>query len=196
MTKSLKFSLFALTMVSPTVFAIEPGLGVSFKSNDINIYLPINVSKSFRVEPFIGQYKTNETEDLNKASYTQKEIGLGAFGLHQSTENIGVYYGARIARVESRRAYSTHYSYEYDTFSSANKSSDEQSGYSFAPVLGFEYSVVPQLSVGGEASWEFVDMDGKDRSSYNTGYSVTEQSTKTETTQNNTITRLMIRYYF
>lgn len=196
MLKPIKFSIFALAMVSPTVFAIEPGIGVSFKSNDINIYLPVNVSKSFRVEPFIGQYKSNESEDLSKESYSQKEIGLGAFGLHQSTENVGLYYGARLARVETRRAYSTQYSYEDDTFSSANKSSDDQSGYSFAPVLGFEYRLVPQLSVGGEASWAFVELDGKDKRSYNTGYSVTESSTKTETSQNNTVTRLMVRYYF
>lgn len=193
MSKPIKFSIFALAMVSPTVFAIEPGLGVSFKSNDINIYLPVNVSKSFRVEPFFGQHKSDEKEQGDKVTFSEKEFGFGAFGLHKNTDNIGLYYGARFAYVESKYAYSRAYE---EGYSSTNNSSDEQSGYSFAPVLGFEYSVIPQLTVGGEASWEFIELDGKDKSSFNNSYSVTERSTKTETSQNNTVTRLMVRYYF
>lgn len=193
MLKPLTLSLFTLAIVSPTVYAIEPGLGVSFKSNDINIYLPVNVSKSFRVEPFIGQYKSNEKEQSDKVTYSEKEFGIGAFGLHKKSDNIGLYYGARVAYLENRYAYSSSYDGGY---SSNNKSSDEQSGYSFAPVLGFEYSVIPQLTVGGEASWEFVELDGKDRGSFDNTYSVSERSAKTETSQNTTVTRLMVRYYF
>jgi hypothetical protein len=109
--------------------AADFGLGVSVRSDDGWIYVPIDISKSFRIEPTV-RYSSTETSGINpviSAASVDSEVweaGIGVFGLQQIDESAHLYYGGRVAYLDRSLTSTT----VYPGFTFEDKSS--QDGYS------------------------------------------------------------------
>jgi hypothetical protein len=176
-----------LALCSSSALAADFGIGISARSDDGFVYVPIDVSKTFRIEPTV-RYGTSELSfsgsGQNETQDTETwEIGVGLFGKKQITDVAHVYYGARLAYV--------------DTESTAKRltsfSKSTQDGYRIGPTLGFEYLFGGHFSIGGEASYTFLDLDGKSTVRINNfALSTSETEQKSSSTQ----TQLIFRYMF
>lgn len=183
-----------LALCSANAMAADFGIGVSARSEDGFLYVPIDISNSFRIEPSV-RYGTSElkfSESEEDSSDTQEtetwEIGVGLFGLKQVTEAAHIYFGARLAYVESESTIAQPLS-----FGDVAYSQSKQDGYRIGPTLGFEYLFGGHFSIGGEASYTFLDVEGESR----TWIEDFELSrTDTEQKSNGTQTRLIFRYMF
>lgn len=194
--KRVSLLLLPIALSANSAFAIQPGLGVSIKSNDSNVYVPINFGAHFRLEPYLGYSKYESSENKNTSTSRETEIGVGAFGISKAINNTSIYYGARISRLESTRhsTYTDSSSYSDSEYSSTTKQTLD--GYAIAPVLGFEYFVTPQFTLGAEASWIFSDLDGKYKRTSSYSYGEDTAPLDIDTKQNSTSTRMLARYYF
>lgn len=171
-----KFIVIAAVLSVPgSALAAEVGLGVSIKSSDSTIYVPINVSESFRIEPML-QYVNETSEDrllpdtpyTIAASYdtTQWIVGAGLFGVTKLADSASVYYGGRIGyqSVKNEIAYTGSLPPGYTRPAS---SSDEYDGYLLAPTVGLEYHFSEHFSIGGEAALTYTSFDGDDSENEN-----------------------------
>ena len=192
----MKHALFvAIPLLSlPTIAsAADFGIGASFKSDDQAIYAPISLSSSFRVEPYFVNVQYTSKNDSYKYSRSIREYGVGLFGKKSAKDNVEIYCGARLARVET----SSRSNYSVDPSDYGNISEKEnQIGYAIAPALGFEYFIVPKLSVGGEADYVYRNTDGKDKEVTKGFEGLSGRNQKIESTTTYTETRVMLRYYF
>jgi hypothetical protein len=83
--------------------AAEYGVGISAKSDNGLVYLPIDVSPKFRVEPYLRHMSsdTKQVTDFGGGATTFKsesdsvEGGVGIFGLAVPKESVRLYYGGR-----------------------------------------------------------------------------------------------------
>ncbi len=166
-----------LALCSSSVLAADFGIGVSARSNDGWVYAPIDISKSFRIEPGV-RYSSNDTtvaygtvqSSLDSEAW---EIGIGVFGRKQVDEAVNFYYGGRLAHVDrstKSRDISSGITFREET---------KQDGYSIGPTIGFEYLFGGHFSVGGEASYVFTELEGD----------IDQSGSGTET-------RLIFRYMF
>jgi hypothetical protein len=138
------------------VFAADVGLGVDLNSGSNTVYVPINLANGIRIEPYFSTYKyTNE----NNYSYDYRvsTLGAGVFKVSEAANNTNIFWGARAGYIDGK---------SYD-------------GYSVAPVLGFEYYLVKNLSLGADVSLEYEHINDVNDSS----------STKTKTS-------LGVKYFF
>lgn len=181
-----------LALCSGSVLAADVGVGISARSDDGFVYVPINIGKSFRIEPSIRYVSSEQTytqtfsEDTTQTD--QWEVGVGVFGLRQVTDAAHIYYGARLAYVDVQSESVDEGSYYLPLYSKT-----EQDGYRIGPTLGFEYIFGQHFSVGGEASYTFLKLDGESTARIgNSSPSVLEIDQKTNGTQ----TRLIFRYMF
>lgn len=181
-----------LALASSSALAADFGIGVSARSDDGMLYLPVNISKAFRIEPSV-RYSSNESS-IRQYGYEDSqetdilELGLGIFGLKKITDAAHLYYGGRVSYVDSEATNLT--PGPYGEFINGKT---KQDGYRIGPTLGFEYLFAGHFSVGGEASYTFLDLDGEATTYYNTSYSSKVQmEQKTHGTQ----TRLVFRYMF
>jgi len=136
--------------------AADVGIGVSVNSQDRRVYMPIDVSESFRIEPqftYFEQSISVPTFD-NDTEYTAFSLGL--FKKQKMAENFNFFLGARIGYVQDERK----------TESDTSMSTSDLSGYSIAPTIGFEYYVFDKLSIGGEVAWSYTDLDGEEERFY------------------------------
>ncbi len=70
----MKYKIIGLVGLCVASFAsADMGLGVSVQDDDSRLYLPINVNKSFRVEPLVRFF---ESEKDGSSSYEQEFIAL------------------------------------------------------------------------------------------------------------------------
>lgn len=168
-----------VALCSGPVLAADFGIGVSARSDDGWVYVPIDISKNFRLEPSVRYYSSDSTtaQGTNETVLESDalEIGIGVFGLKQIEEAAHLYYGARLAYVDR--------STESRSVSSGITFRDELEldGYRIGPTIGFEYLFAGHFSVGGEASYTFVELEadlGREQSS------------------SGTETRLIFRYMF
>lgn len=181
-----------LALCSGSVLAADFGIGISARSDDGYLYAPINVSKTFRVEPTI-RYGTTElsyTQDGEVDSQDTEtwEIGVGLFGLKNVTDAAHIYYGARLAYVDTEATTTTP-----TIFGDVIRSKSTQDGYRIGPTLGFEYIFGQHFSVGGEASYTFLDLDGESTARVG-DFDLSTVETKQKS--NGTQTRLIFRYMF
>ncbi|MBM0107884.1 hypothetical protein JM946_24385 [Steroidobacter sp. S1-65] len=180
-----------LALCSANALAADFGIGVSARSDDGYLYVPIDVSKSFRIEPSV-RYGTSELTfsadgDTDQQETETWELGVGLFGLKQVTEAAHVYFGARLAYVE------TESTVVQPTLFDVVYSRSKQDGYRVGPTLGFEYIFGGHFSIGGEASYTFLDLEGESRSTLG---DFELSRTETEQKSNGTQTRLIFRYMF
>lgn len=164
-----KVTLFIITLLSAAnLQAAEFGLGATLNSDASTIYIPINITKEFRLEPFIMSYKQNqdETSYQDANNYRMNQYGLGLFKVKEAANNTNIFMGARIAY-----------------FSGDN--GGKFNGYTLAPVIGFEYFPVKNFSLGADAAWEYSHITSND-------YYSDEYITKSYRTK----TSIAFKYYF
>lgn len=181
-----------LALGSSSVLAADFGVGISARSDDGYLYVPIDISKTFRLEPFAryGTSKLSFTEDgLENTQDTETlELGVGLFGKTQVADAAHIYYGARLAYVDTESTI-----VQPSIFGDVIRSESAQDGYRIGPTLGFEYLFGGHFSVGGEVSYTFLDIEGESRASID-GFELSR--VETEQTSNGTQTRLILRYMF
>jgi hypothetical protein len=188
------FVAVALAALSPQVGAAEFGVGVSAQSDDALIYVPIDVTPRFRLEPSLRFEEIHEDSliqnpfsdpDSVRFEVRSYEIALGAFGVLALGESVRTYYGARLAYVasdsEARLLISDGAVLEEDV---------DSDGYRISPTLGFEYLVTDRFSIGGEAEWFYEDLDFD----YPRSFVVRARPLAVESTGTNT--RLILRFRF
>jgi hypothetical protein len=125
--------------------AADWGLGTTVGESDTTIYVPVQVSEGFRLEPFAGYYRNEFDSDSGTFGLSGYSVGSGFFRTVPFGERAQAYFGARL-------------SYSYSKY--RNVSADETGqGYRVAPVLGGEIFLLPQLSVGVEAYAYYSDTD-------------------------------------
>lgn len=184
-----------LALCSTSALAADFGLGVSARSNDGLLYVPIDISKSFRIEPSIRYASTDASStdqddpEFNASQETETlEVGIGVFGVRRITEVAHVYFGGRFAYVDAEITTTSNGSF-YDSHNET-----DQDGYRIGPAVGFEYLFAQHFSVGGEVNYTFLDIDGESKDN-----SFGTSSPTVETTENKsqgTQTRLIFRYMF
>lgn len=183
----------ALALASGNALAADFGVGISVRSDDGWLYVPIDVSKSFRIEPSI-RYVNSELK-IDQGSFQSKdevetwELGVGAFGLRRVTEAAHIYYGARFAYVDTQNSTDG-----TGSFGQRVRSESQQDGYRIAPTLGFEYLFGGHFSVGGEASYSFLELEGETRSRVSGG--LPSPGATIDQSSQGTQTRLIFRYMF
>ena len=180
-----------LALAATNALAADFGIGVSARSDDGWLYAPIDISKSFRVEPSV-RYGSNELS-IDGGSLTSQEsetweLGVGVFGIKKITDAAHIYYGARLAYVDSETS-----STQTSGFGSVIRGESTQDGYRIGPTLGVEYLFGGHFSIGGEASYTYLDVEGESKTrTGNFGFS----SIDTEQTSQGTQTQLIFRYMF
>jgi len=168
----------------------EYGVGISAKSDNGLVYVPIDVSPRFRVEPYI-RYSTDGTTSfetsppqvtLSGQETETLEAGVGIFGLALPHESLRIYYGARAGYLNIHTSFDLHFGSE------TRHESDTSVGYHVAPTFGFEYLFNSHFTLGGEAAY-FYDHFESDEFFGSTSSSVESEGTGTEAF-------LILRYYF
>lgn len=144
---------FVAMLVSSTCVAAEYGVGISAKSDNGLIYVPVDILPAFRMEPFIrhSSHNSKQTTDFGAGESTFRsesdlvEGGLGVFGLAVPKESVRLYYGGRLSYFDS------------DSRSSNIDIQFKQSayGYRITPTIGFEYLFSGNFTLGGEIGYYF-----------------------------------------
>ncbi|MCK4359769.1 MAG: outer membrane beta-barrel protein [Candidatus Cloacimonetes bacterium] len=116
------------------------------------VFLPINISSKFRIEPGIAYFQTSSERTNYESSSKIFSIGLGIFPMTPKGA-INIYYGARIGFIHATSSYKSGGSY-----------SSEESGNGFyvAPTIGGEYYLSNSFTLGGEAQLRYVSYKEKD----------------------------------
>jgi len=149
--------------VTAPAWAADVGVGVSARSDDATIYVPIDVNDTFRIEPLARYAKDTSIFPGGRTKRETYEIGTGLFKLYPLTESIHIYYGGRLSYLNLK--------YDTNFYGPAiNSDRSRSDGYRIAPTLGFEYFFNKHLSIGGEAQWYYSDIeaDGQDLSATGT----------------------------
>jgi len=189
---------FAIAMFALQVNAADAGLGLSLRSNDARIYVPIDFGK-IRIEPSVRYLDSDSsttteddsiflpatiTRDTDERAY---ELGVGVFGVSSLMEDVGVYYGARVANIDSKTT--QHLRTQIGNSVSDTQVEIDTDGFRLSPTLGFEYKFNKHFSLGGEAEWFYEDVDSdltQDNGGANSG----------DGNATGTATRLILRFYF
>lgn len=171
----------SLALGASGAMAADVGIGVSARSDDGTLFVPIDIAKKVRLEPAIRYLSTKSTTRSVTGSSSRDdsetlELGIGAFGLRQVSEVARIYYGVRVSYVDIE-----------NTTDFSKASAD---GFGFAPTFGVEFVFGQHFSLGGEAGYNFQDLDSD--SSINWSGALTSRDQETQGTQ----TRLIFRYMF
>jgi hypothetical protein len=191
-----------LALCSSSALAAEFGIGISAKSDDGWIYAPIEINDKYRIEPSV-RYQTNEFSTAQvvgntvSESRTQEtetlEFGVGVFRLMKIAESAQLYFGARVAYVDTEgSAQNTFASFPGSNITTRSESS--QDGYRIGPAIGFEYLFGERFSIGGEASYSFLDLEGESVAS--TVGSSSSSRVDIDQQTSGTDTWLILRYRF
>ena len=180
--KLLIASLLTLSLAG-VASASDYGMGVSIQDGDPSIYLPINVTDNFRIEPVFSYYKsTRKSADIEQ-EFKGLDILLGFFGRKNISENVSTYYGGRFGYTSRENNFEANF----------NSNKTETDGYIIEPAFGFEYHFTENISLGGEVSYRYSNVDGDSSSQALLG-SITES--KADTTTSSTNTSVVLRYVF
>lgn len=177
---------FVAILASGTSVAAEYGVGISAKSDNGLIYIPVDISPTIRIEPYIRHSSSDSkqridfggTETTFRSKFDQLEGGLGMFGLAVPKESVRLYYGGRASYFDS------------DTRSSSTALQFKQSsyGYRIIPTIGFEYLFNSHFTLGGEVGYYFEHRNVDERSA--------TSNRESESDQNGTESFLILRYFF
>ncbi|MFC4309041.1 hypothetical protein ACFPN2_08115 [Steroidobacter flavus] len=163
-----------LALFASGAMAADFGVGVSAKSDDGVIYVPIDFSDKFRLEPSLRYYKEERNDDPGFDSESDLlELGVGVFGKSKVTEAAQIYYGGRITY--------------FDGSSKTGSSKTTVDGYGIAPTFGVEYVFGGHFSLGGEVAYAFEKTDSEDNSFFSNDIENETQGTQT---------RLIFRFMF
>ncbi len=160
MKKSIFVTVLAI-LSATSAYAADFGVGVEVGEGRNAIYVPINVSEGFRIEPYFSNYKSEQGDDYNSR---QSELGLGLFRVSKLSDKTNLLLGARAAYAENNF---------YD---------EDMDGYSVAPVLGFEYFPVNNISLGADVSYVYTKLE--------------DDNSDDDLTTSRTKTAINVKFYF
>lgn len=205
--------VLALCSMSASSLAAEYGIGASAKSEDAWIYVPIDISTSFRIEPAI-RYVSGESEnsyeyedsfllpdsETIRSESDQLELSVGLFRLSTVKEATRLYYGVRFAYVDGEgETVSTAVFDEIPDGEVVSMNEQTFDGYRVAPTFGFEYSFNEHFSLGAEVAWFYLEMDGTSSSrTISDGQEVVAGVSRTgfDQERTGTDTHVIVRYRF
>jgi hypothetical protein len=169
-----RITLACLMCAAVPAWAADVGVGISAKSNDSTIYVPIDFGNAWRLEPFVNYAKTEQNYGAGIGSVDSRSlrIGTGVFALQPLGESLQLYFGGRLSYLDVESA-------QFSTI--GGSITNKGDGYRIAPTLGFEYSFNKHVSLGGEAEWFYEDV---------------ELDNNNDRTSNGTDTRLILRFRF
>ena len=191
--KYLYGSILIVILAASGAVAATVGLGVSAKSGDTSIYIPVDINNSIRIEPFVQSRKSSSDYKHYDAGFpsgssdsksSSSYYGVGIFGKSSINENSNTYYGARFAYLTGK----------FESKSDSHNYESDYSGYDIAPTLGFEYYITEKFSVGAEAEWYYEKTDGEIKSISSFGGVVLTSDEEQEST--GTYTRILVRFFF
>jgi hypothetical protein len=209
---TLRYHFGAGMSVEPALFGqllyTSPGglgpyltAGPLYSVSPYYIYLPVTLTKNFRIEPRFGIYSfSSETSYSTSPSQPQKDnitltnLGLSVEILIPSGEKFQFYAGPR-ASLNFISATSTYYGYNGGPASVLFTGTQSETDFMISGIFGAEYFPLSELSLGGEIDFNYVSFG-------NPEFSQSPPPTGTQTTT--TITRslvstgalLFIRWYF
>lgn len=169
----------------------EIGIGVSPKTSDASIYIPIDIGSRFRVEPSLRfSERTSESTSSGMNSSKSTSIGVGVFGLTRVTEDIAIYYGGRIGELEQKTTLRTTLVDPIGLFQPTHVDArSESDGHFISASAGLEYSLIERLSISLEV--------GLERSELDATQSVTGMPLEDGTIeQNDTRANIILRFFF
>ncbi|WP_455220225.1 outer membrane beta-barrel protein [Kaarinaea lacus] len=177
-----------LLLITSNVFAAKYGIGMSARSGETEVYLPIDIASQFRLEPSIRYSHSKENSSIDSIDSTENTnktytLSLGVFYQFHAHDAINIYSGIRAGYFKSEST---------STSSSGGiiyDSSFDGDGYSVVPTLGVGYLFARSFSITGEVGYAFIEADYE-----NTGGNFGTRKMDTETQA--TVTRLILRYFF
>lgn len=194
-------------------FAADVGVGIGAQSNEASIYLPIEWTSGYRLEPGIRFSKsvstTEEPFTASRSGSTLRqeshsfEFGVGAFRLFSLSESGKVSVGVRLSWVDSKSDLKSESTSTTGPFS-FYRSETSFDGYRIAPTIGLEYLLGERFSIGGEVGYSFLDLDGSGSTQQTAilvggpiGSSLNLSSTiNVQQRSNGTDSQLILRYKF
>ncbi|MFW2372691.1 MAG: hypothetical protein ACN4GM_06175 [Gammaproteobacteria bacterium] len=178
-----KIIAVCLILLPGAVSAGNFGIGVSLKSSDSAIYFPYKLNETLIFEPYISQRSNKVTNVDSTINYTQTLIGFGLLANKSVYEKTHVYYGVRLAYIKDKNTIEAN-------FNILSPNNGSTSGYQVEPLIGISYNVTNNIALRGEAALFYNKRDGEE---FNT---VSNQNQDIEKTENGTITRILLSYYF
>jgi len=141
-----------------------------YDTTPVSIFVPIDLSARFRIEPEIGFMRSSEDEaERYKRSRKGFYVGVGIFPM-TGRENVNLYYGVRLGFVR------TYWSYYYGLELTDDR---PQRGFFFAPAVGGELFLSSSFALGGEAQFRYISISGEGTDSgYKIELSTLERSTR------------------
>jgi outer membrane protein with beta-barrel domain len=123
-----------------------------------SIYVPINVTQNFRLEPQLGVLTLSQDAGTGVQSTDTAvvSIGLGAFYLMALAPQFDVYVGGRVVRTSYAQTLKT---------PGAPDDKTEGSDIRIIPAVGGEYSLHPRFSLGAEVELQLVSFGNRSVSS-------------------------------
>lgn len=206
---SIEPALFGASMVYYTgPYGPEGYYGMSqsaYATSPINVYLTINATPSFRIEPVFGIYsfKNERTTtapgytpptSTSKTEVTLTHLGLGGFYLIPTSNSLQMYVGPRIGfnfvTMLSAGIYYDQISGSYQQQEVESKETDFSVGLSF----GAEYFPITEFSMGAEVSGNYVSFGNPEvtRTPASSSSSTTERKQHIITTNG----LFFLRWYF
>lgn len=168
MRSTLRFAaaLAALAVSAPASAQQRPrlGIGVGLSAFDFNvttlatnfpagvpdsIYVPINLTPTFRIEPQLGVATLNQSLGNDPSIETSViSVGLGAFWMQPASSQLDIYFGARVVR--------TSYTQKLKFSPPRPTETTDGADLRIIPAIGGEFALHPRFSLGAEAQLAFV----------------------------------------
>ena len=175
-------TLTTLCLIPMSTLGADYGLGVSARSNDVSVYLPVDIGEGWRVEGVVRRFESEFSSDLATSEAESTDVGVGGFRkLQQRPDSpLSAYIGVRLTYVDRSSIASVR---PIGVFT-VGPSNTNQDGWRVAPAVGVEYKLHEQVSIAGEVEYFFEKLDGDSR----------DEEINLET--QGTSTRIIIRFYF
>jgi hypothetical protein len=185
---SVEPSLFGQTLVYDGE-GMYLGMNPLYSASPYYIYLPVTLTKNFRVEPRFGIYSySNEStnslspSETDKSDFTITHIGLAVEYIIPVSERFQMYAGPR-AGLNFLTSTSTSYQYNGTPSPVSVTTTNSETDFMISGIFGGEYLPVKDLSIGGEIDINYVTFGNPD---------YTESSAPVGSTSTTTITRSLV----
>lgn len=121
--------------LNPTALFVGPGSTLFLPVGFTNIYVPIEVSPTFRLEPEVGIFSASS----GSSTTTYFRGGVGLLYVRSIDSSFNIYVGPRIGAL-----------------STSSTGSTGVIDFFLGPCVGGEQSFSPHFSIGGEAQLNYV----------------------------------------
>jgi hypothetical protein len=141
------------------------GVGVAIDSfaqggPTVEVYLPIDITPQFRLEPSLGISTRDEPSQLGNADRSDVTVGIGGFVLQRLAAPVDLYFGGRLKL-------------NFASLKPFGAPSDSGTDVVIAAAVGGEYYLVPKFSLGLEGQLGYYSNSSAARSGEASGFFTT-----------------------